>query len=232
MPQPLSDLIWHTAEQRSPEWFAARNGKVTGSVCAPLGSTQGKFRDGLSAGAWTLVYKLAGDMLDPSEALQDEPYQDYWMQRGTRLEPKALRAYKAETFNPGHLVGFTEAEGRLAGFSGDFMVDDKKGGEIKCLRMSKHLKWLDSKKIETNHYRQIQWCLFVSGFETWDLVHYHPKAQKGMLDIFTVERDEKLIDLFAEKLELVESNIKRIVQKQSFEPTHLTALKGTTKKVA
>jgi hypothetical protein len=217
MMQPLSRLIWHTAEQRSPEWFAARNGKVTGSVCAPLGSTRGKFTDGLSAGAWSLVYKLAADILDPSESIQDEPYQNYWMERGQRLEPVALNAYRIQTFNPGHLVGFVEAEGRDAGFSADFMVSDKKGGEIKCLKMAKHLEWLDSKKIENNHYRQIQWCLFVSGFESWDLVHYHPKAQKGSLDIFTVERDEELIALFSEKLTIVEAQVRRMVSKYSEE---------------
>jgi hypothetical protein len=233
MSQPLSKLIWHTSEQRSPEWFAARNGKVTGSVCSPLASVKGKFRDGLSVGAWTLTYKLAGQVLDPNEAIQDEPYQGYWMERGQRLEPHALRAYRAETFNPGHLVGFVEAEGRYAGCSPDFMVSAKKGGEIKCLKMAKHLEWLDSKKLESTHNRQIQWCLFVTGFETWDLVHFHPDAGKGTIDVMTIERDEEMIATFREKLTIIESNIDRIVDKYSIEqPTQLTALKGAQKKVA
>ncbi|MEL6667696.1 MAG: lambda exonuclease family protein [Bacteroidota bacterium] len=210
---PLGTLTWHEMPQRSPEWFAARAGKVTGSKCSPLATAWNpkKLRSGIGPGAWTLVYKLAGELRTPlADLMADEPYQNYWMRRGEELEPEALERYQDRTWNTVNRIGFVSVEGRLAGCSPDFMVDEHRGGEIKCLKMAHHIHWLDTLEIDPTHYRQIQWCLFLTGFLYWDIVHYNPDAGANALHIHEIKRDEKLIGLYRERLPMIENQIRRV----------------------
>ena len=230
-------LDFHTVEQNSPEWFKLRTGKVTGSTAAPLlvdakmpaaprakSPTPEKLQawedacraeldktKGLGVGAWALIDHLAGCLASGRNESSD--YEGYWMTRGKDLEPVARREYQNYTFRPAHEVGFVEWCGRLAGCSPDFMVDEQRGGEIKCLSIGNHVNFFRTRYISPDHYKQIQWCLFITGFKYWDLVLFHPHAGRQQILIETVERDAGMIAKYAERFDIVETQILELSEK-------------------
>ncbi|MEL7377724.1 MAG: YqaJ viral recombinase family protein, partial [Bacteroidota bacterium] len=185
--------IWHyELEQGTADWFELRRGKVTGSKCQSL-LTRAEW---LSAGDKTLCYKLAAHDLDTDEVLYDNDYKSYWMDRGQRLEPFAIEAYQRETWRSVERVGFVEIEGRRAGCSPDGVVfAEKLGIEVKCLSLAEHLRFCESDgmAVKPVHLKQVQWCLAVTGFDRWDIIHFHPKAPKPVV-ITEVEREQDIVD--------------------------------------
>lgn len=214
-----SDLIWHEVEQNTADWFAVKNGKISGSTAAPLLSCPKKGKDGLSVGAWTLVDTIAGQLLAGEPETWDGD--THWTKRGKVMEPLAIRAYSDYRFCEVNNIGFVEWSNEMAGCSpdGGVVVSANKGLEVKCLSMPKHMRWLrlkswksDLRKIDAAHYKQVQWCLYATDFDSWDLVHFHPKAGKGSLDITTIKKDPAMQDRYAEAHEIAKVKILEIVE--------------------
>ena len=216
-----SELIYHSDQQGTPEWLRTKLGKVSGTRAAPMLANPSRGRGGLSVGCWTLIYKLCREIMDPPDV--GKGFTDEDMERGHRLEPAAALEYSRSEIMPLIKVGFIEVEGRLAGFSADRVIDERKGIEIKCLQMEGHLAWLDNRKVPKDHLAQIQWSMYCAGYEEWDLVHFHPWFARGngRLDIFTIKRDDAVIARFAEAFPLIEANVARIVNKYAPEELKL-----------
>ena len=161
-----------------------------------------------SDGAMSLVYQLAGEIVTGKPP---PSFGNYWTDRGTRLESVAAEAYMDTTFNEANIVGFISM-GDYAGCSPDFMVDERRGGEIKCLSAKEHLRYCHTREIEKNYMAQIQWCLFITGFEVWDYVHFHPECGRSSLiideikpDLFVHEKFDKRLPLIIKQIEAVAS---------------------------
>lgn len=200
-------LQWHDMEQGTPEWFAVRAGKITGTAAAAL-LVNGKDGEGLGAAAWTLIYKLAGEIVTGDSG--EPEFDSFATLRGKNLEGLAIQEYEDHTFRSANRIGFVQW-GQYAGASPDFMVDERRGGEVKCLMDTEHLRYCHTRKIDATHWAQVQWCLFVTGFEVWDLIHFHPKAGKMRLVIDEIYPDEKAHETFATKLPLIVGKIEEVV---------------------
>jgi hypothetical protein len=137
------------------------------------------------------------------------------MDRGSRNEPLARKDYELANFEPVREVGFIEVKGRLAGFSADGIIDQAKGLEIKNLRKDHHMRWLEEGKVPTAHRAQIEWAFFCAGFQSWDLLHYHPRfgSQRGRQHVLTFTPDPKTQARFAEAFPLLEAEVHRLVAK-------------------
>lgn len=208
-------IVFHEVEQGSPEWFALRLGRVTGTSAAEL-LVNGKGADGIGAGAWSLIYQLAGEIVT-GETPPD--FNNYWTERGKEMESQAIEAYMEETFHQANRVGFI-SYGKYAGCSPDFMVDDKRGGEVKCLSAREHFRYCHTRKIEKDYFAQVQWCLFVTGFEVWDYIHYHPNAGVWSLVIDEIKPDMEMHAIFSERLGLLATRVEEIVNMA--QPKHET----------
>lgn len=124
------------AEQRSPEWFAARLGRVTGSKakCVLMGAE--------TAGRADYMLELA---LQRITGMAEEPiYVNAEMQRGidkeplARMQPELRGAFIRET-------GFLRHDTLMIGTSLDGDEDDFKTiWEFKCPKSTTHLKYLKS----------------------------------------------------------------------------------------
>lgn len=204
------DLIFHDIEQGSPEWFAARMGRITGSSAKEL-LVNGKGADGLGVGAWGLIYQMAGEIVTGHIP---PTFDTYWTERGKELEDLAIQEYMDRTFNQANKIGFIEW-GEYAGCSPDFMVDERRGGEVKCLSGKEHFRYCHTRKIEKEYYAQVQWCLFVTGFEVWDYVHYCPGAQNWELVIDEIRPDEEMHSVFSEQIEVISRHVEEIVNAAS-----------------
>src|SRR4051812_17167414 len=104
------------APQRSNEWFAARVGRLTGSVAAD--AMAGPLKSGGEPAARRdLRTRLALERLC-QRSLEDD-YLNADMKRGIELEPEALAAYEAATGNLVQVTGFLSHTELLAGCSLD-----------------------------------------------------------------------------------------------------------------
>lgn len=162
-----------TAEQRSPEWFQARIGRLTGSSASDMldilkdGKTPGyKRRDLL---ARIVCERLTG-------ISQEDGYVNAVMQWGIDHEEEAFDAYQTETGNLVRRTGFLSHNALMVGCSLDGDVDDFAGiVELKCPKSATHLGYWRSGGVPANHLPQILHNLWISGAAWCDFVSYDPR---------------------------------------------------------
>lgn len=148
------------APQRSPEWFAARAGRLTGSVASDIVAELKK--GGEPACRRDLRTKLVLERLT-GRSLEDD-YLNADMKRGIELEPEALRAYEAESGNLVQQTGFLAHDELRVGCSLDGHIGDFDGiVELKCPRPANHLRYLKGGVLPAEHRFQILHNLYVTG---------------------------------------------------------------------
>lgn len=174
-----------TAEQRSPEWFAARLGKATGSRFADV-LAGGK---GLTRKAYAV--QLALEIVTGKQA---EAFTSQDMQTGTEREPIARALYEAYSGNFVDEVGFCLHDTLPCGVSPDGLIDQDGGLEIKCPKASTHAQYLSLPAEPSAYTAQIQGCMWVTGRAWWDFVSYHPDfPENAQLIVRKIKRDEAYI---------------------------------------
>ena len=129
-------------DQRTPEWFAARLGKVTASRISDIIA---KTQSGYSASRANYMALLICERLTGAAA---ESYSNAAMQHGTDTEPMALSAYEAAKGVLVQAEGFvTHPSIEQSGASPDGLVGDSGLIEIKCPNTATHLDTLLAKKM-------------------------------------------------------------------------------------
>lgn len=174
-------------EQRTPEWYAARMGRVTGSRIGPL----------MGLGSWaTREQTLAEMVAEVATGTRKEIAPNAPMQYGTEHEPIALRAYLDYTFRaPSDVAdgGFWEhPQNHKFAASPDGIIGDDGGLEIKCpykYRNGAPDAWTPCIE-QPQYYAQVQWCMYVTGRKWWDFFQWAPSGEPHLE---RVERDEEFI---------------------------------------
>lgn len=158
-----------TMEQRSPEWFAARVGRLTGTGAKELFA---KGRGSAEAvGRRDLRVRLALEQL--TGQAQEDGYTNAVMQRGIEKEPVALAAYELHTESTVWPVGFVQMDDLMAGCSPDGSVDGLKGiVEVKCPKSATHLEYLRAGEIPSEYLPQCIHNLWVTGAQWCDFVSF------------------------------------------------------------
>lgn len=181
-------------KQGSPEWLSMRLGVITASPIYDL--LPSKKGGGFKQARDTYMNELIGEVCTGhAEELNAKALE--W---GHLNEPAARAEYefrkKVSTLEGGFVYGLD----RRVGCSPDFRIDGaKKGGEIKCPMTPKvHIDSLLNNEVKEEYIAQIQFSMWVSGFEAWDFVSYHPRMKSNMLHVQTFERDPKMMNLFDE----------------------------------
>ena len=183
------------AEQRSPEWFAARCGIATASNFAKVLST---IKSGESAERRNYRIKLA---LERITRTVEEGYQNEAMRTGIEREPQARIAYEAITGHMADEVGFCLHDELECGASPDGLIDEHGGLEIKCPTPGKHFEYLRASGEPPEYTAQIQGCMWVTGRKWWDFVSYCPDfPENASLIVRRVHRDDEYISTLANKV--------------------------------
>lgn len=186
-------MIIVDCQQGSPEWLISRLGIPTASEFDKILTPTGK----LSTSADGYMYRLLGEWISGKPA---EQYISKWMERGTEVEAQARDFYSFKTDADVQQVGFIyKDESKLAGCSPDGIVSTSIGLEIKSPLASTHVRYLLKGEVPTEYQAQIQGSLWITGFEFWDFLSYHPDMPSV---IIRVGRDEKYI----QSLEIAVSN--------------------------
>jgi predicted phage-related endonuclease len=176
-----------TMSQRSPEWYAARLGRLTGS-CADAMLAANKTK-GEAAGRRNLRVRL---MLERVTGLsQEDVFVSKDMQRGIDEEENAFRAYEAETGHVARRSGFLMHPTLMAGCSLDGEVDNYQGIlELKVPKSATHLEYLRG-EVPLGYLRQCQHNLWMSGAAWCDFVSYDPRFPEGLrLKITRITMDD------------------------------------------
>lgn len=177
---PSNTVTIHDVEQRSPEWFALREPRVTASD----------------------AYKLLVGGFE--YAKEPTKFKGNWhTRRGQTLEPEAIEIYERINGVDVLLVGFvTNSKYPKAGASPDGITD--KYIEVKCFGDNKHRMIVDQDTViryAIEAYAQIQFGLMVTELDVAHLVLYNPDLDSfEAFKVIEIKRDERLIANFIDKL--------------------------------
>jgi putative phage-type endonuclease len=176
-------------EQGSPEWIAARVGKVGASRVHEIVA---KTKSGPSAMRANYHAELVAERLtgQPAEKFVSGP-----MQWGTEHEAGARDMY---AFAHGHdvtRVGLVlHPVISLAMASPDGLVGSDGLVEIKCPGTAKHIATLLGEPIDNRYLLQMHWQMACTGRQWCDFVSFDPRMPPEMqMEVRRVQRDEQTV---------------------------------------
>jgi hypothetical protein len=159
------------AEQRSPEWFAARAGRVTGSN-ADCVTAKGKKVNEEAVTRRDYRIRLAIERITGKS--QEDDFMTADMRRGVELEPEAILSYEALTGNLARRTGFLSMTDRPVGCSLDLDVNDIEGfGELKCPKPAIHIEYIKASRVPPGYVKQITHNFYVTGAKWVDFISYN-----------------------------------------------------------
>ena len=190
-------------QQRSPEWFDARKGHITGTGLKKV--------IGRKDSQESYFYEILAERLAISDGSEAESAMD----RGVRLENEALEAFEKKTGNIVESVGFIESsENQGIGCSPDGLI--RKGKkytgsiEVKCLNSGNHLRaWIEDKIPDEYMPQIIQAFIVNNDLQTMWSVFYDPRIKQHPLHIIKTERKE-IAETIKEYKEAEEKFLERI----------------------
>lgn len=186
------------APQRSPEWFVARAGRLTGSCAAAM---LAKVKSGEASGRRNLRIRLVLERLTGKP--QEGDYASAAMQTGIDREADAFAAYEALTGEVAQRTGFLAHTAHLAGCS----LDGHLGAfetllSIKCRQPAAHWEFIRTGKVPGDAFAQMRHELWITGAQAHDYFSWNPDfPQELQARIVTVTRAEADVDGY-EKLAL------------------------------
>jgi putative phage-type endonuclease len=194
--------------QGSPEWLAARLGKVTASRIADV-MAQPRTKGAVSATRQKYLYQLLAERLSGQP---QETFTNAAMAWGTENEPLARAVYEAETGNLVSEVGLIDHPSiNNAGASPDGLVGSEGLIEIKCPNTSTHIDTLLNGTIDTAYQYQMQWQMACTGRKWCDFVSFDPRLDRvNELVIIRVNRDDAAIEKITAGVELILSDLDRL----------------------
>ena len=156
-------------EQRSLEWYSVRAGVVTASEIDALVSPLFSPRDGKGVATY-LAQKLAEKWTGGGlpEYVSDE------MEYGMQMEESARKFYEKKCGQEILKVGFISSDDGTIGCSPDGIIGGDEGLEIKCPSAKTHVGYLLADCVPLEYRTQVQFGLYVTGFDSWTFVSYRP----------------------------------------------------------
>lgn len=176
--------------QGSPEWYAARLGKVTASRVVDM---MARTKTGWGASRANYEAQLIAERMTGEVA---NGYQSAEMLRGKEVEPEARAAY--EFFHSADIeqVGFIDHPiFEMCGASPDGLIGSDGLVEFKCPNTATHLSFLTGKSIDGKYLKQMQFQMAVTQRSWCDFCSYDPRLPAALrLHVIRVERDQTMID--------------------------------------
>ena len=202
-------------EQKSPEWYAARLGKVTASRVADL---MARTKTGYGASRANYMAELLCERLTGEQA---ERFTSAEMQRGTDLEPQARAAYAFIHGVSVQETGFVQHP-VISGFgaSPDGLVGDVGLVEIKCPNTATHVDHLLTQTVPGKYVTQMMAQMACTGRTFCDFVSFDPRLPDELqLFVKRVHRDndaiaemEREIETFLDELKDKELQLRNLAR--------------------
>ena len=198
-------LIISSHEQGSPEWFADRLGKATGSNASAV-IAKGKTKGTEATTRRNYRFQLALERITgkPTEAM----YKNAHMERGNELERFARMAHENHIKERVEEAGFCYQDGEMFGCSVDGFINDDGLAEYKCPMSAIHYGYMQDNKVPNEYKSQVihnllttrrKFCDFVSYCETMPdklkLFVFRYEPTQAELDEYKAELDQFLVDV-------------------------------------
>lgn len=204
-------------EQRSPEWFEIRKGKITSSEIYKI---MGK--EDFSETAKTYLLEKVCEHFDG----YSEPATGQALDWGTELEPVAIQHYEEVTGVKVDKASFIPA-GDFYGGSPDGLIAPEGIIEVKCpFKSANHFKHglIDTpakfKKVVPNYYYQCISNMICAGAKWCDFISFDPRVKEGYhMFVFRLHLDQEEADKMKERVEVAVQYMKDL--KAEIEATRL-----------
>lgn len=176
-------------KQQTPEWFAARLGKATGSRISDIVA---KTKTGYAASREDYMFQLVVERLT---GINTVSFSSKEMQWGVEQEEYARSAYEAHMGVLVDQVGSIDHPRiAMSSASPDGLIGDDGMIEIKCPMTKNHLNMFLGQSIAKSYMDQMMWQMAVTGRKWVDYVSFDPRCPAGLqLFIQTIERDNEYI---------------------------------------
>lgn len=177
-------------EQRSPEWFAERAGKVTASRIADL---MARTKTGYSTSRANYRAQLVCERLTGAV---EPSYCNAAMQWGIDTEAQARDAYQIFRLCTVEEIAFVNHPTiAMAGASPDGMIGDDGLVEIKCPNSATHIETLLGGAVPDKYVKQMQFQMACTGRQWCDFASFDPRLPENMrLFVKRVERDVAMVE--------------------------------------
>lgn len=196
-------------EQRTPEWYAMRLGKVTASRVADV---MAKTKTGVSASRENYLSDLVVEKLtnQPTESFVNDA-----MQWGIDTEPLARMAYEVHSGNLVYTVPFVDHPTiDFFGCSPDGLVAADGLIEIKCPNSKAHIQTILSSKAPTKYIPQMMAQMACTGRQWVDFVSFDPRLPEDLqLFVVRVNRDDEYIAKLEEEVSIFLKEVEETVNK-------------------
>lgn len=194
--------------QRTPEWHAARLGKITGSrITDVVGRTKtGSYAAARDTYKWNLVTERITGV--PTVAKVTPA-----MQWGIDNEEDAKVMYSILRDVEIEEVGFIlHPDLPFAGASPDGLIGGDGLIEVKCMETVNHLRCIHTGVLPDYYINQCQWQMVVTERDWCDLVLYDPRVPDELqMRVLRVEHDEDRAAELEEEVEKFEAEINTII---------------------
>mgnify|MGYP001555597741 CR=1 FL=1 len=196
----------HDCEQRSPEWFARRSGRLTGSRAADVLAT---IKSGEAAARRDLRMQLVCERLTGQP--QESGYINADMMRGIDLEPVARAAYEVITGDFVTTSGFLALPDLMAGCSLDGHLGDYQTlVSIKCPKTATHIGYLRAGVMPASYVPQMLHELWITGAREYHFLSFDDRLPDALRTFFVrVPRNEDAVQDYADKAKVFLAEVDR-----------------------
>jgi len=193
-------LIISTHEQGTPEWFADRLGKATGSSASAI-VAKARTKGAESETRKKYRYQLALESITGGQVI--EHFSNRHTERGNELEQFARMAYEVRTGEMVEEAGFCYQESQNFGCSVDGFIGDKKGIiEIKCPLALIHMGYIQDNCVPSDYLPQVLHNILTTGAEFCDFVSYNEMMpEKLKLFVFRITPTKEQMDEYQAQLD-------------------------------
>lgn len=211
-------------DQGTQAWRDARSGKITASR---IGDVLTKARKGSKESSVRANYRaqIVAEVLT-GKAIEDQ-YQSWDMKRGIELEPIARAEYEIRQSVVVDTVGFVPHPTiPRSGASPDGLIGKDGLVQFKCVKMAKHLEWLQAKIVPVEHRPQMYFEMACFPQRQWsDFVSFEPNLPaQHQLFISRLKRDEVAIAEIEEEVRKLNFEIDEIIASLNGEEPDLTGI--------
>jgi putative phage-type endonuclease len=190
-------MIIHNFEQGTPEWFACRAGKMTGSNAETI--------QACGKGLETYIHEVLAQKYAHT---QEVGYTNEHMERGKTLEADARTLFELQHSKKVTEVGFVEYD-EYVGASPDGLIEEENAIiEIKCHANLKHFRLMvyGQQEIEKKYLWQMQMEMLCAKSAWGYYIAYNPNFEESLL-VFKIDADptmwQKLYAGFAKGKEYI-----------------------------
>lgn len=196
-------------EQGSPEWLAARVGRVTASRIADV---MAKGKGGEAQTRLNYKWQLVAEVMTGQS--QEDRFFSQAMAWGVEQEPFARAAYEIQTGGLVENVGLVAHPSipRCAA-SPDGLVGLEGLLEIKCPKTPTHLEYMEKGAIPGHYQLQMLWQMACTGRQWVDFATFDPRLPEDIqLFVMRFPRDQARIDAIEAEVQKFWNEIDEIIE--------------------